>query len=78
MLVSRLVLKICRVKPNALRDLELWRVGFRYIYLLEQFIEHQSCVYNRRVFGLLPLYLAETPKQKHLRVHFYFYYRTYV
>ena len=46
LLFSRLVLKICRVKPNALRDLELWRVGFRYVYLLEGFIAHQSCVYN--------------------------------
>ena len=33
-----------------------WGVGFRYIYLLERFIAHQSCVYTGRVFCLLPLY----------------------
>ena len=44
LLFSRRVLKICQVKPNALRRLQLWLVGFRYIYLLEGFVADESCV----------------------------------
>ena len=44
LLFSREVLKICQVKPNALRRQEHWLVGFRYIYLLERFVADQSCV----------------------------------
>ena len=56
LLFSRQVLKICQVKPNALRHLQLWIVGFRYIYFLQRFMAHQSCVQSLRVLGLLPLY----------------------
>ena len=44
LLFSRRVLKICQVKPNALRRQEHWLVGFRYIYLLERFVADESCV----------------------------------
>ena len=71
LLVSRLVFRICQVKPNALRHLELWLVGFRYIYFYECVIEKQ--VFLGRLKGIWSF--TALPN---LRVRLYFYYRTHV
>ena len=45
-----------------------WIVGFRSVYFHEYVLEKHVFWVNRRGLGLSPLNLAETPKQKHLRV----------
>ena len=59
------------MKPNALRHLELWLVGFRYIYFYECVIEKQ--VFLGRLKGIWSF--TALPN---LRVRLYFYYRTHV